>query len=186
MKGNVFPVVSVSNTATWDINIQVGGAVILLSYWQARDFDIETSADEKVLSFSLKYLFFNLLGVQQSGCSFIKVYLLLYLPGDSRSWKSPEKALFNQILLRSIPNFSSGMWEGTPVKRLTPKSYRKSFSDASENHKTSADLSVRAYFRQFSDWYDTYFDHSQEPPGWNSSSFYDVILQTFKVLTIDI
>ena len=79
------------------------------------------------------------------------------IPGDSRSWESPEKAdnvwrLFIQILLRQIPNFSPGMWEGTPVKRLTPNSYLTSFSDASESHKTWANLSVRAYFRQFSDW----------------------------------
>ena len=62
-------------------------------------------------------------------------------------------------------NFSSDMWEGIPVKRLTPKSYLKSFSDASESHKTSTNLSVRAYFRQFSDWQETYFGHSQESPG---------------------
>ena len=38
----------------------------------------------------------------------------LTLPGDSRSWESPEKAdnvwrLFIQILLRYIPDFSPGM-----------------------------------------------------------------------------
>ena len=42
--------------------------------------------------------------------------------------------------------------EGIPVKRLTPKSYLKSFLDASGSHKTSANLSVRDYFRQFPDW----------------------------------
>ena len=57
------------------------------------------------------------------------------------------------------------MGEGIPVKRLTPKGYLKSFLDASESHKTSANLSVRAYFRQFSDWWETYFGHSQESPG---------------------
>ena len=51
------------------------------------------------------------------------------------------------------------------VKRLTPKSYLKSFLDASNSHETSANLSVRAYFRQFSDWQETYSGHSQESPG---------------------
>ena len=41
---------------------------------------------------------------------------------------------------------------GIPVKRLTPKSYLKSYLDVSNSHKTSANLSVRANFRQFSDW----------------------------------
>ena len=57
------------------------------------------------------------------------------------------------------------MWEGIPVKRLTPKRYLKSFLDVSDSYKTSASLSVWAYFRQFSDWYETYFGHSQESPG---------------------
>ena len=57
------------------------------------------------------------------------------------------------------------MSEGIPVKRLTPKIYLESFLDASESHKTSANLSVRAYFQQFSNWYETYSGHSQESPG---------------------
>ena len=63
-----------------------------------------------------------------------------------------------------MPDFSPGMGEGIPVKRLTPKNYLKSFLDVSDSHKTSANLSVRAYFRQFSDWYVTYFGHSQKSP----------------------
>ena len=63
------------------------------------------------------------------------------------------------------------MWEGIPVQRLTPKSYLKSFLDASESHETSANLSVRAYFRQFSDWQETYFGHSQELPGCEKAIF---------------
>ena len=51
------------------------------------------------------------------------------------------------------------------MKRLTPKSYLKSFLGASKSNKTSANLSVRDYFRQFSDWWETYFGHSQESPG---------------------
>ena len=39
-----------------------------------------------------------------------------------------------------------------PSKSLTPKRYLKSFSDASESHKTSTNLFVRVNFRQFSDW----------------------------------
>ena len=37
--------------------------------------------------------------------------------------------------------------------------------DASESHKTSANFFISAYFRQFSDWYETYFGNSQESPG---------------------
>ena len=56
-----------------------------------------------------------------------------------------------------------------PSKKINNKSYLKSFSHASESHKTSANLSVRDYFRQFSDWWETYFGHSQESPGSASS-----------------
>ena len=38
-----------------------------------------------------------------------------------------------------------------PSKKINTKSYLKSFLDASQSHKTLANLSVRAYFRQFSD-----------------------------------
>ena len=41
----------------------------------------------------------------------------------------------------------------------------KSFLGASESHRTSANLSVRAYFRQFFDWWERHFGHSQESPG---------------------
>ena len=39
-----------------------------------------------------------------------------------------------------------------PSKKINIKKLLESFLDASESHKTSANLSVRAYFRQFSDW----------------------------------
>ena len=41
--------------------------------------------------------------------------------------------LFNYCCV--IYPLSLGMWEGIPVKRLTPKSYLKSFSDAPKSHK---------------------------------------------------
>ena len=47
-----------------------------------------------------------------------------------------------------------------------PKNHLKSFSDASKSHKTSTNVSDRAYFRQFSDWQEKHFGHSQESPCW--------------------
>ena len=44
------------------------------------------------------------------------------------------------------------MWEGFPEKKINTKKLVENFLDASESHKTSANLSVRAYFWQFSDW----------------------------------
>ena len=52
-----------------------------------------------------------------------------------------------------------------PSKKINTKKLPEKLLDASESHKTSAGLSVRAYFPQFSDWWDTYFGHSQESPG---------------------
>ena len=44
------------------------------------------------------------------------------------------------------------------------KNHMKSFPDAPKSHKTSTNLSDRAYFRQFSDWWERHFGHSQESP----------------------
>ena len=41
----------------------------------------------------------------------------------------------------------------------------ESFPDALKGRKTSTNLSNRAYFRQFSDWQERHFGHSQESPG---------------------
>ena len=39
-----------------------------------------------------------------------------------------------------------------PSEKISTNKYLKRFLDASESLETSANLSVRAYFRQFSDW----------------------------------
>ena len=72
--------------------------------------------------------------------------------GDSQKRRTMFGGYFFKYCCFKYRTFSPGMWEGISVKTLTPKSYLKSFLDASESHKTSANLSVRAYFRQFSDW----------------------------------
>ena len=52
-----------------------------------------------------------------------------------------------------------------PSEKINTKKLPEKLLDASESHKTSANVSVRDYFRQFSDWWETYFGHSQESPG---------------------
>ena len=52
-----------------------------------------------------------------------------------------------------------------PSKNINTIKLLEKFLDASERHKTSTNSSVRDYFRQFSDWWETYFGHSQESPG---------------------
>ena len=42
--------------------------------------------------------------------------------------------------------------EKSPANILAKTNHLKSFLDPSESHKTSSNLSDRAYFRQFSDW----------------------------------
>ena len=79
------------------------------------------------------------------------------LPGDSRSLESPETA--DNLLAVSYSNtvaLNTGLFtryvRRDPSKKINTKKLPESFLDASESHKTSANLSVRAYFRQFSDW----------------------------------
>ena len=52
-----------------------------------------------------------------------------------------------------------------PSKHIRTKDHLKSFPDASKSHKRSTNLSDRAYFRQFSDWYERHFGHSRESSG---------------------
>ena len=80
-----------------------------------------------------------------------------WLPGDSKWRESPDDAdivwrLFTQILIRLIANFSPSIREDIPVNLFALRNHLKNFPDAFMSHKTSTNLSVRAYFRQFSDW----------------------------------
>ena len=52
-----------------------------------------------------------------------------------------------------------------PSKHIRTKNHLKSFPDVSKSHKTSTNLSVRAYFRRFSDSWERQSGHSQESPG---------------------
>ena len=87
--------------------------------------------------------------------AFINCMPIQVIPGYGNPQKSRTMFggyLFKYCCVKYQTFHQVGEKASHAVKRLTPKNYLKSFSDASESHKTSANLSVQAYFRQFSDW----------------------------------
>ena len=93
---------------------------------------------------------------RKESCYMILSYLLWYqvIPGHGnlqKRWTMFGGYLFKYFCVK-YQLFTRFVRRHPSKKHLTPKSYLKSFLDASESHKTSANLSVRAYFRQFSDW----------------------------------
>ena len=93
----------------------------------------------------------------------------ILVPGDSKSWESQMRwTLFDGYLFKycSVKYHTfHEVSEKTSQQTYSPQKPPESFPDASKRHKTSTNLSNRAYFRQFSDWQERHFRHSQESPG---------------------